>query len=438
MNPVLKSIPGESGLPVIGHTLRFMKNCDQLFAEMHQKYGPVYYNRFLRAKVVHLFSPEANEFVLLDRQKNFSSRLAWNMSLKELFPNGLMLRDGDDHRFHRRLMGAPFKSAALELYVQDMNSDIALAVDGWKDQKEFLFYPAIKQLTLDLASKIFIGETLRDDAKQINQAFVDLVAAALVIVRYPMFGNKYQKGLEGRALLEEYFGSRVESKRDSSDADMFAEISRAVSEEGRGFSNQDIVDHMIFLMMAAHDTTTSSLSSVCYALAKNPEWQDKIRLEIDAFGSEQLLYQQMPEFDTAGLVLKEALRLYPPLPIIPRKALNDCEFAGYQINKGDMVNVSPSFTHRLPSIWSNPDTFDPERFNAQRAEDRQHKHAWIPFGGGAHKCLGIKFAELQVKLVLFHLLKKYQLTVPDDYEMPYIPAPIGKPSDQLPLTLTAI
>ena len=423
---------------MIGHTLRFMNNCNQLFEEMHEKYGPVYYNRFLRAKVVHLFSPEANEFVLLDREKNFSSRLAWNMSLKDLFPNGLMLRDGEDHRFHRRLMGAPFKSSALELYVRDMNPDIAAAVDDWQHHEQFLFYPAIKQLTLDLASKIFIGETLTDDADQINQAFVDLVAAALVIVRYPIFGNKYQRGLKGRALLEEYFSSRIEAKRQSGDSDMFAEISRAQSEDGSGFSDQDIVDHMIFLMMAAHDTTTSSLSTVCYALAKNPEWQDKIRVEINAVDGEKLLYQDMPEFDAAGLVLKEALRLYPPLPIIPRKALNDCEFDGYQIKEGDMVNISPSFTHRLPGIWSNPNVFDPERFNPERAEDRQHKHAWVPFGGGAHKCLGIKFAELQVKLVLFHVLKKYQIEIADDYEMPYLPAPIGKPGDDLPLTLKPI
>ena len=435
MTTALKTIPGESGLPLIGHTLRFMRDCNQLFDEMYLKYGPVYYNRFLRAKVVHLFSPQANEFVLLDRDNNFSSRQAWNMSLKELFPNGLMLRDGDDHRFHRRLMGAPFKSSALQLYVRDMNPDIIQTIDTWHDQGDFLFYPAIKQLTLDLASKIFIGETLRDDAHQINQAFVDLVAAALVVVRYPMFGNKYQKGLEGRALLEEYFGSRIQAKQRSHDTDMFAEISRAQSDEGNRFSNQDIIDHMIFLMMAAHDTTTSSLSSVCYALAKNPAWQDKIRTEINAIGTEHLLYEDMPKFEAAGLVLKESLRLYPPLPIIPRKALNDCEFEGYQINKGDMVNVSPSFTHRLPSIWSNPDAFDPERFNTERAEDRHHKHAWIPFGGGAHKCLGIKFAELQVKLVLFHLLKKYQLQVPDDYQMPYMPAPIGKPADLLPLSL---
>jgi len=438
MTAPLKSIPGENGLPLFGHSLRFIKNCNHLFDEMYAKYGSVYYNNFLNTKAIHLLSPDGNEFVLLDREKNFSSRKAWNKSLEKLFPNGLMLRDGDEHRYHRRLMGAPFKAHALESYVDSMNPDITSTMVGWGLQKDFHFYPAIKDLTLSLASKIFIGESLSNEAGKVNTAFVDVVDASMAIVRYPVLGNKYQKGLQGRAFLEHYFGSRVEGKQQSSDTDMFAEISRAQSDDGEGFSKQDIIDHIIFLMMAAHDTTTSSLSSVCFALAKNPQWQDKIRAEITAHGSNTLAYSEMPEFDAAGLVLKEALRLYPPLPTIPRAAIKDCEFDGFQIKKGDQVFVCPYFTHRIPEIWSEPEKFDPERFNKQRAEDKNHKHAWIPFGGGAHKCLGIKFAELQVKLILFHLLKNYQISVQASYEMPYSPAPIGKPSDLLPLRLTAI
>jgi len=387
---------------------------------------------------VHLLSPEGNEFVLLDRDKNFSSGKAWNLSLKDLFPNGLMLRDGEEHRHHRRLMGAPFKASALQQYVSDMNPDIASTVTGWGLHTDFRFYTAIKELTLDLAAKTFIGETLNQESSRVNQAFVDMVEASMVLVRYPLLGNKYQKGIMGRRYLNEYFKERIPHKKASLDSDMFAEICRAEDDEGAHFGDQDIVDHIIFLMMAAHDTTTSSLSSVCFALAKNPEWQDRIRTEIESIGSDQLQYEDLPKFQAAELVFKEALRLYPPLPTIPRMALNDCEFEGYQINKGDQVFVSPSFTHRLPEIWSEPDKFDPERFSKERAEDRKHKHAWIPFGGGAHKCLGLKFAEFQVKLVLFHLLKHYQLTVPENYSMPYKPAPIGRPADLLPLQLTLL
>lgn len=438
LDTTLKTIPGESGLPLIGHTWRFIKDCNRLHDEMHSKYGAVYYNQFLANKAVHLLSPQGNEFVLLDLEKNFSSQRAWNKSLKHLFPNGLMLRDGDDHRFHRRLMTAPFKTSALEHYTAQMNPDIARTVDTWQSKSNFLFYPAIKKLTLELAANVFLGEVMGRQADNVNQAFAHVVEASLVVIRYPIFGNKYQRGLQGRAFLENYFAERINHKKQSSDTDMFAEICRAQDDDGSSFSHQDIIDHMIFLMMAAHDTTTSSLSSVCFALAKNPEWQQRIRAEINAVNHTQLDYSDMPAFESAGLVLKEALRLYPPLPTIPRTAIKDCEFEGYKIEQGNEVFVSPYFTHRLPEIWSDPERFDPLRFDPSRAENLVHKHAWIPFGGGAHKCLGLKFAELQVKLVLFHLLKRCKIEVAAGYEMPYNPAPIGKPIDQLPLTLTPL
>ncbi len=442
MSQPLRTIPGESGLPLLGHALKFMRNCNQLYSDMYAKYGAVYYNHFLSRKAVHLLSPEGNEFVLLDREDNFSAKQAWDFSLSKLFPNGLMLRDGDDHRYHRRLLGAPFKNAALRQYVDIMSPDIKAEILLWQAQDSgqsgFHFYPWVKQLTLDLAAKIFVGEALDKSADKVNQAFVDLVAASLVIFKVPVFGNTYHKGIMARSYLEHYFKQRIADKRASEETDMFAEICRAVDEGGNRFSEQEIIDHMIFLMMAAHDTTTSSLSSVCYVLAKHPEWQDKIRHEIGAINKDNIAYDDLAKIDTIALVLKEALRLYPPLPVIPRVAVKDCEFNGYLINKGNVVNVSPAFTHRSADIWSQPDQFDPERFSKERAEHTKHRHAWIPFGGGAHKCLGLNFAELQIKLVMFHLLKRYRISVPNNYVMPYQPAPIGKPNDMLPLGLTEL
>jgi len=297
----MKTVPSESGLPYLGHILPFLRNCNDLFDEMVAKHGKVYSNKYAGKHILHLMTPDANEFVLLDRGKNFSSRLAWNRTLKNLFPNGLMLRDGDDHRHHRRLLGAPFKATALKTYVDIMNPKIERAVGSWNDGAgDFLFYKSIKELTLNLASSIFIGESLDDEAAQVNQAFVDLVDASAVVVRYPMFGNKYQRGLRSRAFLEDYFRNRIPKKRQSEDTDMFAEICRAQSDDGNHFSDQDIVDHIIFLMMAAHDTTTSSLSSVCYALSKNSEWQDKLRAEIENIDEDHLSYDRTDEFISAG------------------------------------------------------------------------------------------------------------------------------------------
>ena len=197
-----KVIPIDNGWPFIGHTLEFMTDCRALHKRLVDKLGPVYQSQYMGEKVVHLMTPDGNEFVLLDRDKNFSSKLAWQLSLGKLFPNGLMLRDGDDHRWHRRLMSAPFKASALALYVDRMNPDIAHQVAQWSDEKQarisgnkngnLVFYPEIKDLTLRLAAKVFIGEEFavgeqKTEVDKINKAFVDVVNAAMVLVRYPMF-----------------------------------------------------------------------------------------------------------------------------------------------------------------------------------------------------------------------------------------------------------
>ena len=103
-----------------------------------------------------------------------------------------------------------------------------------------------------------------------------------------------------------------------------------------------------------------------------------------------------------------------------------------------MVIVSPLHSHRLAAWWSDPERFDPERFSAERAEDQQHSHQYIPFGGGPHMCLGLRFAETQVKIVLHHMLRRFRWSLHEGYRMPVQQAPISKPKDGLPLALEAL
>ena len=134
-------------------------------------------------------------------------------------------------------------------------------------------------------------------------------------------------------------------------------------------------------------------------------------------------------------MLRESLRLYPPLTIIQRTAVRECEFQGVKIPAGTPVTVYPVATQRMAEWWTDPDAFDPERFSPTRAEHRRHPFAWAPFGGGAHMCLGLHFAEMQVKAVLLPLLRIARLSVKPGYEMPYQLAPIVRPRDGLPLQL---
>ena len=189
---------------------------------------------------------------------------------------------------------------------------------------------------------------------------------------------------------------------------------------------------MIFLMMAAHDTTTSTLTSLLFALAKQPQWQARLREESQALG-DYLSFEEIAKLESLDLCIKEALRMYPPLTSIPRQATADTEFQGHFIAKGTIVGVFPLHTHFLDEYWTNPFRFDPERFAAHRAEHKRHMFQYVPFGGGAHKCLGQHFANIQIKAIMHQLLRTFSWSVPEHYEACNQMVPIIKPKDGLPL-----
>jgi cytochrome P450 len=190
--------------------------------------------------------------------------------------------------------------------------------------------------------------------------------------------------------------------------------------------------------MAAHDTTTSTLTSIVYELARHPEWQEKVREECMACPADFPTFDDLGRLDVATMVMNEALRRYPPLSTIPRVSRQSFSFEGYEIPANAMVTVYPLHTHHMEEWWSDPFRFAPERFSATRAEQERHTHLFVPFGGGAHMCLGYRFAELQIKIVLYQLVRRYRWRIADGYEMPLQQAPISKPKDGLPVTLERI
>ena len=219
--------------------------------------------------------------------------------------------------------------------------------------------------------------------------------------------------------------------------DFFTQFCNVRDEDGNLLTDQEVIDHMNFLMMAAHDTLTSSLTSTVYYLAKNPEWQEWAREEVLAYGPGPLAYERLGELERVEMCFKEAMRLNAPVPAIPRRAVKEFVFRNHHIPAGTQVGVNPMLTHRLPEIWPDPDRFDPTRFTAENSKGR-HKYAWVPFGGGAHMCLGLHFAYMQAKAFFFQLLATHRISVADGYEADFQMFPMPKPKDGLPLRLERI
>ena len=438
-----KPIPTQPGAAVFLAITTMRKDMVGYLQRMEKIHGPVWRTPMgLGGAMISMLGPDALEFVLKNRDSAFSSARGWFPFIGRVFPGAIMAMDGDEHRYQRRIMQVAFRKSALRAYLQQMGPAIELGIGAWLTPPDRSgtrqMYPLLKQLTLDLAASVFMGVELGKQAKELNNAFVATVAASLAFFRAPIPGLKMWRGVRGREVLVNRFRELMPQKRATHTDDFFSEFCHAQSEQGERFTDQEIIDHMIFLMMAAHDTTSSSLTTMMYLLALHPEWQERLRTAAQSLGKTLLEHDDLEQLEELSWVMREALRLTPPLTSMPRMCVKDIEFQGYQIPAGTMVGIYPMHVHYMPSLWSNPDAFDPERFSPARQEDKRHAFAWVPFGGGAHVCIGQHFATLQVKAIMHQLLLRYRWSIKPGYTMPYQLVPIAKPKDGLPVTLERI
>jgi len=435
-------IPGDEGWPLIGKTFEVLADPKGQVERQSKKYGLVYRSHLFGETSLVLLGPEANELVLFDQAKQFSSTLGWGRILGLLFPRGLMLLDFEEHRLHRRALSVAFKSGPMKSYLADLDTGIAARVAQWKAQPgPMLFYPAMKQLTLDLAATSFLGAGIGPEVDEITRAFVDMVAASVAVIRKPLPFTPMARGVRGRERIVAYFSEQIPIRRAKGGGDdLFSQLCQATHEDGALLTTQDIVDHMSFLMMAAHDTLTSSLTSFVGELAAHPEWQQKLRDEVKSLGlaaDAPMNFDNLEAMRLTEMAFKEALRLKPPVPSMPRRSIKDFTFKGYAVPAGTMIGVNPLFTHHMPDIWPEPEKFDPMRFTDE-AQRNRHRFAWVPYGGGAHMCLGLHFAYMQAKCFARHFLQNLEVSLEPGYKPDWQMWPIPKPRDGLRVVLKPI
>ena len=433
-----KAIPTHRS-SVLGQIIAMRKDLVGHLMALEKTHGPVWRIAIGRGGMISLLGPDALEFVWKNRDGAFSSARGWAPYIGKVFPGAIMAMDGDEHRYQRRIMQAAFQKSALRTYLAQMSPAIAAGIETWMPSSggpaARRMFPLLKQLTLDLAASVFMGVELGRGARDLNRAFVATVAASLAIIRAPVPGLTMWRGIRGRKLLVNRFRALLPEKRATHSSDFFSEFCHAQSEQGEQFTDEEIIDHMIFLMMAAHDTTTSTLTTMMYLLARHPEWQQRLRAQSAALGKAHLEYEDLDRLEELSWAMREALRLTPPLTSMPRMCTKETVFQGYPIPAGTLVGVYPIHVHYMPSLWTDPYRFDPERFSPARQEDKRHAFAWVPFGGGAHLCIGQHFAALQVKAIMHQLLLRYQWSIAPGYVMPYRLVPIAKPKDGLQVTL---
>lgn len=437
-NTDFSHIPGDAGLPVLGHSFAIYKDPYLWALERYKKHGPVSRMKMLGGDGVLAVGPDVNQRILLDPDKEFSSKMGFMARLSTFFSGSLIMEDFAVHKHQRRIVQGAFKNEALRHYTSEINKIYERAMDEWEADAggEILFFDYIKNLLLEVAAEIFIGETERGERVQkLNQAFIDCVNGTMYMFPINLPGFTLHKGLQGKKYLQKFFGELVPKKRAGDGLDMLSLFCREKDENGNFFSDQEITDQTIFLLFAAHDTTTAAITHTIYFLARHPEIKEKVYQECLALGKDELAYEDLDQVPYMQQVFNEVQRCRPSVPLLPRRAIRDIELGGVKVPAHTLIYTLPRFEHLMDDYWTDPMTFDPDRFSAERSEHKKHPFQFHPFGGGAHKCIGMHFSQMEYKCFLYKFMLKYDFEGAHKKD-PYMQSlPLPKPIDDMPIKL---
>jgi cytochrome P450 len=421
--------PGPAGLPLIGSLLELRRDSMNTYLRARRDHGDVV--RFvagppgLRAEFYGVFSAEGAQQVLATNAARFRKDNSFYAELRESLGNGLVTSQDEEYLRQRRLIQPLFTRRRVDQYAATMCDQAEAAVERWRRApgQVIELIDETSGLALRTVARILFGADVEAAIEVVRRSFPLIGAYTLrrgfspvrVPRQWPTPANRRATTAQ-RDLYREC--DRIIAQRRAAggalaDGDLLALLAQAGGQDGDQFAATEIRDQVLIFLLAGHETTATALAFALHLLARHPRAQARAREEVDSvLGGQPPGAQHLNALPYLTMVLKEAMRLYPPAPFIGRRAMADVDIGGHRIPAGADVAVSPWVTHRHPAYWEDPESFDPERFTPQREASRP-RYAWFPFGGGPRSCIGQHFSMLESVIALAVVLRAYELVAVD-------------------------
>ena len=427
-------MPGSRGFPLVGDLPRFLPNPLPYLLALQSRHGDVFYAHFaLGRKNVFVLGPELTEQVLVTQATAFSNELGYTELSQFLGTQALLFRDGDAHKVLRNAINPAFAPEKLRSYMSAMEGEITVQLSAWHKGTTTLLRD-INLLTMRIAARTLVGVQVDEEAVAIYQHFGNMLRGmASVLPALP--GTHKWQGLRSQQWMRNFFHTKIEQRRRQQGEDLFSYLCRA----DLGLADEEIVDNMVGILAASYETTASTIAMMMWSLAGAPQWQHRLREELSALlvpGGATMA--QVRSCQQTEWVFKETLRQYAPLSYFPRRSIEAVQLGGYEIPANTQITLAPRFVHHMPSIYTQPEQFDPQRFSSERGEDKNHHLAWMPFGKGAHTCAGMHFAQLEIFIFFARLLEKFEIEKMDSELSTINYIPVLKPIQDLPVRLRAL
>jgi retinoid hydroxylase len=425
--------PGTFSLPLIGDTLNFLQD-SQFAKKRHQQYGPIFKTSIFGQPTVFVSGSEANLFVLSHENQYFV--MSWPPSMKALLgPLSLALQTGSEHQNRRKLLYQAFQPRALAGYIGGMEDITGRYLERWTQMSEFAWYPELRNYTFDVASKLLVG--IDAGSETALGHYFETWCEGLFSIALDVPWTKFGKAKKSRKLLlselEKIIRDRQQDMGEGNDA--LSLLISARDDDGNNLSLEELKDQVLLLLFAGHETLTSAIASFCLLLAQNPDVMAKVRAEQQQFSAtEPLDLEQLKQMTYLEQVMREVLRLVPPVGGGFRRVIQACEFGGYEIPQGWSVLYEINQTHQDSSVYPEPDRFDPDRFSLERSTNAK-PFSYVPFGGGLRECLGKEFARLEMKLFAARMVRECEWDLLPDQDLNLIRVPTPHPRDGLRVKL---
>ena len=413
------------GLPFLGHLLEMRKAPISLFRRVRSECGEVGEINLAGTHVTLLSGAEAQEAFFRASDEQLDQGAAYPF-MKPIFGPGVVFDLPLEAR-RRTLRTQALRDKHMRGHAEVIARETDRMCDQLQDSGEIDLLEFFGELTTYTSTATLIGQEFRDDlavrGREFTAAFHHLERGtdALAYVNPSLPLPSFRARDRARATLVDLIGEILD-RRESEErrcGDLLQVMDSLVDENGkRRYSRSEITGMIIGMMFAGHHTSQGVASWALIELLRRPEILSETVEELDGLYADgrEVSFQSLREIPRLEGVLKETLRLHPPLIILMRKVVHDFHYRGWTVRAGDLVAISPAVSNRLEEHFAEPDAFEPDRYSSDRREDARNPWAWIPFGGGRHKCVGSAFAIMQLKVIFSIVLRRldFSLAQPDD------------------------
>jgi len=356
--------------------------------------------------------------------------------------------DGDEHLRQRRLLLPAFRGERMASHADAMHTAADNAIASWPIGRQFAIHPQMRSITFETIVRTVFGFANDESGTELRRLILKVFAlySSRLGTLFSLPAMRIDAGRWspwGRAVrltrqIDAIFYAEIARRRSEGvegRADVLSMLLSARYEDGQPLPDAVIRDEMYTLMLAGHETTAATMAWVINRLLTHADVMERARAEVfSVLNGAPLDASHVGKLKYLEAVINETMRLDPVVPNIGRQLTKPMTIAGRQLPEGVTIAPCIYLVHRRPELWPNPDQFNPDRF----LESRQSPYAFLPFGGGARRCLGAAFATYQMKIVIAEILSRVELRPVPSYKAHATRRGIAfAPSEGLPVIIQA-